>query len=144
MFLANLTNRGATPALEATLVFNQARLRTIAENMANVHTPGYRAKQLDGRAFQRALREALDAKGSDRSKVLIVESGREVRTDRSGSMHVRPSERPLGNALQHDGTNMSIEKQMADLAETGMMHELATTLLKGSYDGLRKAIRGQV
>ena len=59
-------------------------------------------------------------------------------------MHVRPSERPLENALHHDGTNASIEEQMAALAETGMMHQLATTLLKGNYDGLRKAIRGRV
>jgi len=144
MFLANLTNRGATPALEATLVFNQSRLGVIAENVANVHTPGYRTKRLDTRAFQRALRDALDTKGSDPSKPLIVESGREVRTDRFGAMRVRPSEQPVDNALHHDGTNASIERQMAALAETGMMHELATTLLKGNYNGLRKAIRGQV
>ena len=33
---------------------------------------------------------------------------------------------------------------MADLAETGMVHEMAASLLRGYFDGIRKAIRGSV
>jgi flagellar basal body rod protein FlgB len=39
---------------------------------------------------------------------------------------------------------MSIEEQMADLAENAMMHETVTTLLRGRFDGLRKAIAGRL
>jgi flagellar basal body rod protein FlgB len=46
--------------------------------------------------------------------------------------------------LFHDGTNQSLEREMADLAETVMVHETAGTLLRGNVDGLRKAIRGTV
>lgn len=144
MFLATLTEGGATPALEKTLSFNQARLRMIAENVANIHTPGYRAKQLDVKAFQSALREALDARGSDRSKPFVVNAGSEVETDRFGRLHVTPSIEPVENVLFHDGTNFSIERQMADLAETGMMNQLVSRLLQGRYSGLRSAISGNV
>lgn len=144
MYLSNLTNRGATPALIATLTFNEARLRTAAENIAHMQTPGYRAQQLDARGFQAALRRALDKKGDDATKTLNVEAGREVRTRKDGSLMVRPSERPVDNVLFHDGTNLSLEREMAELAETGMTHELVTTLLQGRFDGLRKAIRGSV
>ena len=130
MYLSNLTNRGATPALMKTLAFNEARLKMIADNVANIHTPGYRTKQLSVRAFQRALREAMDAKGNDPNKPFVVRSDREVMTDRSGLLRVTPSEKSVENILFHDGTNQSIERQMADLAETGMMHDLATTLLR--------------
>ena len=144
MFFATMTEGGAIPALEKMLVFNQARLRMIADNVANIHTPGYRAQQLDTRGFQRALRKALDARGSDPRKPFVVNAGREVKTDRYGRLHVIPSPEPVENILFHDGTNLSIERQMADLAETGMMHELTGRLLLGRYRGLRAAIRGSV
>ena len=144
MFFSTLTDGGATPALEKTLAFNHARLGMIAENVANVHTPGYRAKQLDVKAFQGALREALDAHGSGRTKTLAVNSGSEVRTDRFGQLQVTPSLEPVQHALFHDGTNLSIERQMADLAETGMANQITTRLLRGRYSGLRAAIRGTV
>ena len=144
MFLATLTEGGATPALEKTLSFNQARLRMIAANVANIHTPGFRAKQLDVKAFQGALRKALDARGSDLSRPFIVNAGSEVKTDRHGGLHVTPSRETVENGLFHDGTNFSIERQMADLAETGMANQLVSRLLRGRYAGLRAAIRGTV
>ena len=144
MYLSSLTNRGATPALVNTLAFNEARLKMIAENVANSQTPGYQTKHLDASAFQQALREALKAKGSDPYKSLVVKGGDETSTDKNGFLRVTPSHKPVENILFHDGTNMSIERQMADLAETGMMHELATTLLQDRFAGLRAVIRGTV
>jgi flagellar basal-body rod protein FlgB len=144
MFISNITERGATPALINTLAFSEARLKMIAENVANATTPGYRAKQLDPRAFQAAMREALDARGGDPNRAFVIKDNGQVRTGKYGLLQVTPTERPVDNILFHDGTNLSIEREMADLAETGMTHELMATLLRGSFDGLRKAIRGVV
>jgi flagellar basal-body rod protein FlgB len=132
------------PALVSTLTYNQAKLNMIAENIANVHTPGYRAKRLNTEGFQGALREALDARVADPATTWTVKVDGEVRTNRRGYLNVTPTEKPVENILFHDGTNLSIERQMAGLAETGMMHDLATALLHGRYEGLRKAIRGTV
>ncbi len=82
MFLASLTDRGATPALVKVLAFNEARLGVIAENIANVSTPGYRAKQLDPRAFQGALKKALEARGGDWKKPFVIENNGQVKTAR--------------------------------------------------------------
>lgn len=143
MFLSELTDRGPTPALVGTMVFTQARLRTIAENVANAHTPGYRAKQLDARAFQESLREAIARRGLRGTKPLELR-GREVQTRGDGGLRVTPSEKPVDNVLFHDGTNLSLEREMAELAETGMTHELASGLLRRRFDSLTKAIRGTV
>ncbi len=144
MFVSNITGRGAAPALLATMTFNEARLRTIAENVANASTPGYRAKQLDTKGFQSALRKAFDNRGKNASKPFSIDGGDEVRTDAMGALRVTPSLAPVENVLFHDGTNMSIEKQMSDLAETAMSNELTSTILSGYFSGLRKAIRGSV
>jgi flagellar basal-body rod protein FlgB len=141
MFLSSLTDRGATPAMVASLSFNEANLSVIAENIANATTPGYRAKQLDGASFQRSLREALDRRGTDPNKPFAVRNGRQAETDRYGRLMVSPSERPVDNVLFHDGTNVSIEKEMADLAKTGMSHQLVSTMLKNRYDALTRVIR---
>lgn len=143
MFLSELTDRGSTSALVNTITFTQARLKTIAENVANWQTPGYRAKQLDAQAFQSSLREAIAQRGVRGSGPLLLNS-KEVRSDHNGSLKVMPRETPVENVLSHDGTNLSIEREMAELAETGMTHELASSLLRRRFEGLTKAIRGTV
>ncbi len=138
----NLTNGGTISALSTTLSFNEARLQMLANNVANIETPGFRTKTLDQVGFQRALREALGKHDADRTRPLDVNSGSEVQTKSDGRLMVTPSDQPVESLLFHDGTNQSIERQMSELAKTGMTHDLATTLLRGQFETLRKAIRG--
>ncbi len=144
MFVSAITDRSSMAALEHTLTFGEARLKVIAENVANIGTAGYRARQLDKAGFQGALRDALDRRGSDVSRPLEIRDTGEVATDRHGRLAVRPSTAPAENILFHDGTNMSIEAQMSELAETQMMHRSAALLLRNKVDGLRKAIAGRL
>lgn len=142
MFLSDITEQGAGPALVKMLAFQESRLRMIAENIANAQTPGYRTKQLDVAAFQASLREALEQRRGRPTRPFAMQDTAEVRTDGQGYLRVIPSEQPAENVLFHDGTNVSIEQQMADLAQTGLWSELATKLLQTKFDRLRTAIRG--
>lgn len=144
MYLSNLLEGGATPGLAKLMAFNERRIGVIAENVANATTPNYKAKQLDALGFQHALRRAFDQRGGDKSVPFIVENGREVRTADNGMLEITPSDQPVKNILSHDGTNQSLEREMADLAETVMVHEMVGTLLRGNVNGMRKAIRGTV
>lgn len=137
-----LTAGGAIPLLEKTLAFAEARQRMLATNIANLTTPGYRAKQLDVAAFQNALHEAAQKRSDGGS--FDLESTREFRVDEGGLLNVTPSETPPENLLFQDGTNASIERQMAQLAENAMINQVSAELLKGYYDGLAKAVRGRV
>lgn len=141
--LSTIADRGAAPALRNVVAFNEARLRVIADNVANAQTPGYRAKQLDVQAFQKSLGEALERRDHF-SKPFVVDGNREAQSGGNGFLQVTPTLRPVDNVLFQDGTNVSIEREMADLAETAMAHDLATGLLRDSQDGIRKAIRGTV
>ncbi|NOT02167.1 MAG: flagellar basal body rod protein FlgB [Phycisphaerales bacterium] len=144
MFLSDLTNRGATPALIAGLTFIEARHKMIAENVANWQTPGYKTKQLDTGAFEKALRTALDAKGSDPHKTLMLPSTQQFRSEANGRLTVTPTDLPIEHLQFHDGTNGSIEQMMTDLADNAMAYQAVSTLLKGQFDGIQKAIRGAV
>jgi len=142
MYLENLTNRGATPALINTLSFAESRHRMLAENVANINTPGYKSKSLDVKGFQRALRAALDEKGGDADKPFVLPSHDQFRTSRFGGLTVTPTTEVAGNLLHHDGTNGSIDQLMADLADNAMVYQAANEILKGYFGGMRKAIRG--
>lgn len=141
MLIDALGNSNPMAALTATMAFSEARLRVIADNVANANTPGFRARQLDPRSFQATLAEALADRGGDETRPLCLD-GEQVRTSVAGLLETRPEELPVENILFHDGTNVSIEKEMAALAETSMTYEFAATMLGQRFDGLRKAIRG--
>lgn len=144
VYLSNITDGGATPALIKTIAFTESRLQVIAENVANSETPGYRAKQLDPDAFRAALRDALETRREQPRSFFRVDVDGQVTTTEDGFLAVTPTDAPVDNVLFHDGTNMSIEREMVDLAETNMAHEMATVLLTGYFDMYRKAIRGTV
>jgi flagellar basal-body rod protein FlgB len=142
-FLTSLTSRGATPLLERFVAFTEARHRMLVENVANIDTPGYRARQLDAAAFQDELRRAADARRTPTDAPRLRES-RQFRVASDGALEVTPELEPPENLLFHDGTNTRVERQMAMLADNGMAHQMAVEMLKGNYDGLVKAIRGRV
>ncbi len=138
-----VVNAGTIPALDKTLAFLSARIETIAENIANADTPGYRTKRLDAAKFQQALQRAMEERGPAPGSALRVSASDEFRETASGRLIFTPIHRPQENIFFHDRTDMRIEEQMKDLAETTMMHQAVVELLKGNYDGLKKAITGQ-
>ncbi len=143
MFVSDIMSGGATPMLEKTLAFTEARNRVLATNIANITTPGYRTKQLDVSAFQATLKEA-SARRAEQGGEFELPDTAQCCTDSAGLLRVTPSETPADNLLFQDGTNARIERQMAMLAENTMMNQACAELLKGRFDGLTKAIRGRL
>jgi flagellar basal-body rod protein FlgB len=143
VLISSVVNNGLIPALDATLAFLNARLDVISENIANADTPGYRTKHLDAGAFQRALGQALERRDPRPGSPLKFSDTSEFHQNRDGKLVFTPSTEPQENLLFHDGSDMSIERQMKDLAETVMMHQTAVELLRGQYEGLKKAISGR-
>lgn len=143
MLITEITCGGAAPMLEKTLAFNEARQRMLVENIANVSTPGYRAKQLDVASFEKALKDASARRQGGYGELQIKGSG-QFETDEQGMLRVTPGEVPVENLLFADGTNLSIERQMSQLAEVTISQQVNTELLKGYFEGITKAIRGRV
>lgn len=143
MVISEVANSGTIPVLEKMLAFTEARHRMLAENIANIDNPNYRAKQLDTAAFQRALRKAVTDRRECGSTGFSLPAAEQFHQDASGRLVVQPGEEPPENVLFHDQTNARVERQMAMLAENTMMHQAATELLRGQFESLLKAIRGR-
>lgn len=143
MSLTKIASSDTITVLQKALAFTEARHQVLTENIANIDTPGYRTKKLDAGAFQQALAQALENHKADPSAPIELRASEEFHECPNGSLTVTPSEEPAENILFHDGTNARIEQQMAMLAENAMMHQTLTELLRGKYEGVLKAIRGQ-
>ncbi len=107
--------RGLAGALD----LHQARHRVITENLANVETPGYRARELE---FDDALRRAFD------------------RDPRDGESTVPAPTVDRGAAVKIDGNSVDADIEMARLSENSFRITALSRLLARKYAGLKDAI----
>ncbi len=110
------------------------RQRVIAENIANAETPGFRAKQVE---FESLLREAGEASNRMQNSL----PGHQLKSEPTKvRAHVHEeSDRAMDNSIN----NVSIDMEMAALAEANLSHKLSTRALALRYQLLRSSIRGR-
>lgn len=143
MWLDRLISSPMSNAAELSARFSEARQRVLAENLANIDTPGYQTRRLDLPTFQRALREAVDQADADCTSTLKLRDTAQLRVGPDGRLEFRPVLEPAQNVLFHDGTNARLERLMSDVNENALSYELATSALRSRFDGLMRAIRGR-
>lgn len=113
-----------TTSLEKCLDGIAIRQRTIADNIANVETPGFKRSDV---SFEDQLKQAMEA-GDDQSAMQqINEVAPETQVD-----NVTPG-RP-------DGNNVSIDKEMSSMVKNTMQYEALVQLMNLKTSMLRAAI----
>jgi flagellar basal-body rod protein FlgB len=131
MFIDDLLNQSGTPLLEQVLQFTAARHNLIAENMANIDTPGYLQKDLDLGRFQEMLKSAVQDGHGD----LATEDFHRITND---------VQDPANCILFHGGNNRSIEQLAGDQAKNALMHNVVIELLRKQYQQLNMALAEKV
>jgi flagellar basal-body rod protein FlgB len=131
MFIDRLINEVPTQVLEQQLNFTEARQQMLADNIANVSTPGYQQKDMSLESFQAKLRQKVEESNSA--------------PDGTVDFDVHPEqENPADGILFHDGNNRSMEQLMTDNAKNALMHNLVVELLRSQYQSLTEALKGTV
>ena len=132
MFIEKLLNEGNIPLIEQAVRFSAARQKLIAENVANVSTPGYQQKDLSVSKFQELLRDRVDERdGAPRGSV--------------GFDDVLPDlENPRNNILFHDRNNRSMEQLASDGAKNALYHNMLIELLRKQISQYESALKERV
>jgi flagellar basal-body rod protein FlgB len=104
-------------AIQASLDGLAARQRIIAQNLANVDTPGYLAGRV---SFESSLAEALRDGGPVRAEI-----------DTSRSL----------DPTRVNGNNVNIDDENVALIETGLRYQLAIESMNTKFRILRASIR---
>lgn len=118
------------------------RFGAVAENLANVNTPGYSKKEVN---FEDSLREALNT-GEEKESLKVLTTHRD---------HIGSSSSPLRNELEVeevtdtdgiyrlDGNNVDPEIEMAKLAETKMAYNGILSMMAKRASMIKTAMGGK-
>jgi flagellar basal-body rod protein FlgB len=137
-----LTNGDSIPLLQRMLQFAGQRQRILANNIANISTPGFRSTDVSIADFQKQLREAIEsplATTNGGHGALALRPTRQVQATPDGLV-LHPE--PVGdNILFHDGTDHNVERSMQDLVENFATYRAAVQLLRNRFELISAAIR---
>lgn len=145
MLLDSLLNRGALPVLQQVLGFTETRHQILADNVSNFDTVGHQMRDLPEQEFNAALSRAVDDR---RTRPLgtpfVPRTTRHYRWDQTGRLQTKPAQIENNNILFHDGNNRFVEKQMSDMAQNAIRHNVAVEMLRHQYNLLHSAISGRI
>lgn len=96
------------------------RHKVIAQNVANVNTPGYRRLAVE---FEDQLAKAIG--GPD------------------GGAGVRPKVVEVDGPERVDGNNVDLDREMGDLTKNGLLYQAAAQILASRMASMRSAITGR-
>ena len=137
----------AIPVLQQVASFTESRPHVLAGNLANFDTPGYLVRDLSERGFEARLRSAISrrdnelqarARGAGLSIPVSPGFAEPASAFAPGSLqHVNHN---LEDLLHHDGSNVGIEQQVAEITKNQLRHNLALTIMNAQFRTLEAAI----
>ncbi|WP_174735001.1 flagellar basal body rod protein FlgB [Mesobacillus harenae] len=124
---------GSISTLENALNYSSLKQKVISQNIANVDTPNYKAKDA---SFKASFDEAL---------------GRSLSANRTDLRHIEFKQHPVSQAritsqnnvqYNHNGNSVDLDKEMTDLAENQIYHNAVIERISGKFNSLQSVIRG--
>lgn len=128
-----ILNNSLNQLLETSLHASARRQDTISNNVANVDTPNYSAKRT---VFNHQLQQAMDEQRlqANRRDGRHLEFGGQPRND---SPHIIQRSNTQYN---HNGNNVDIDKEMADMAENQIYYNALIDRLNGRFNTVRTVL----
>lgn len=132
----DLLNNPTATTLEKALEAGTLRQRVIANNVANINTPGFKRSTV---VFEQELRRAI-GRGSR------LALARTNPAHLAGNGPLTPSEvepqvvRETSTSLRPDGNNVSLDEEMVNLAMNTFQYQAAAQFLSGKISKLRHVI----
>ena len=122
--------------LEKKLDAAALRQKVIANNLANVDTPGFKKSHVE---FEDVLRQAQN---KDSLRLRTTDS-RHI--DFSQNIQAAQARVVIDNSttIRNDGNNVDIDSEMTALAKNGIDYQAIAQILGNKYSGRKKLISGQ-
>lgn len=168
--LNRLFDRTPIPLLQEVAAFAQARQEMLAGNLANVHTPGYKTRDISVDDFQTKLKaysQSLKQRPVEAEKtapllnlsnmptgmaeLLAARGGAGAKAVTNTKAEEKPTQQALAevqasmrNVLYHDRTDIDLEKQVAEVTKNQYMHNMAVALMTNQFQLMQTAISERV
>ena len=138
----------------------EVRHKELVNNIANMDTPYYKAKDINIDEFKKVLGNAIDARKTSHPWAFRMGSGRDVQ-GRKGldSLHMKGIKnltegdlstgfnvlkRVDDTVMRHDQNNVIAEAEMSRLGKNASMHRAFVTLARNNFSMIESALRLRV
>lgn len=137
MGLFDLVGSAALDAARQTAVFTYERHKVLADNVANIDTPGYRARDLSTARFNELLDRALERANRRRPNTARLEGA---------TIGEAPSKEGglFQNLVFHDDNNRNIEQLMVAMLENATIQSQVMGSIRTQNNLLRAVISENV
>jgi flagellar basal-body rod protein FlgB len=130
-----VTNSPTLQLLQQGLNVSSKRQSVIANNIANVNTPGYKRQFV---TFEEQMSKALDNKSELRG---IRTDGRHFPINDHGFMVCEPvTVLDRGKIMRNDHNNVDVDMEMGDLAKNTMNYQIFANRVTGIFGQLNDVI----
>ena len=111
--------------LEKMLDVSSIKHKVIANNIANVNTPGYKKMEV---SFANQLEKALNESSMNKFDTLQPK--------------IVISKEDTSETARNDGNNVDMDKEVSSLVKNTLTYSIYTQLLAKKYEGIKSAIEG--
>lgn len=118
--------------LEKSLDYSTVKNRTISDNIANIDTPNYKAKDtVFKEALDDALHNTIETKRTHNAHYTFNSPTKSIRTfTKKNTMY------------NHNGNNVDVDKEMAELAKNQIYYQSMIDRLNGKFNKIQTVLRG--
>ncbi|HHT9145333.1 MAG: flagellar basal body rod protein FlgB [Candidatus Brocadiaceae bacterium] len=111
--------------LEKMLDVSSIKHKVIANNIANVNTPGYKKMEV---SFADQLEKAVNESSMNKFDTLQPK--------------IVISKEDTSDTVRNDGNNVDMDKEVSSLVKNTLSYSIYTQLLAKKYEGIKSAIEG--
>lgn len=127
--MINLFSSPVMKNLEMALDGSALKQKTISNNLANVDTPGYKAKET---VFKQEFERSLNAYRTNQHHFTFS-------TDKPSSFYVKEQG---GTTMNHNGNNVDVDKEMAELAKNQLYYQTLVQRINGKFNSIKMVVKG--
>jgi flagellar basal-body rod protein FlgB len=139
--LERIFDNTSIPALSQALRFSELRHVYLANNVANVDTPGFKAMDLPEGEFREVLGRAIDAQRAGTTQKLELGVTSNIRSGPEGFVaHAIRA----GVDARVDGNDVSLDLELAKLSKNSMEYQILSKLMARRFAFLREVVRERV
>ncbi|AKO93845.1 flagellar basal body rod protein FlgB [Priestia filamentosa] len=118
-------------SIQTGLNYASLKQKTISNNIANVDTPGYKAKTV-------SFKSMLQAEQDNLLKATRTDPRHFEFSTSSSSLGVTTGH----NAYQSNGNGVDVDKEMTDMAQNQLYYQALVDRMSGKFNSLNTVLRG--
>ena len=143
VFIRGMFSRGSLPIITNVLNFAERRNSVLANNLANIDTPFYKAQDLPVSEFRQALDNAMEERQNGNAREFNLTGTDNIHVGPQGEVRFDQVNAIESTIMRNNENTVGIDQAMSELSKNSLLHNVSSNVLNSLFKGLETAIRGR-